>query len=241
VRLLGMLIEVGAFHEVVEPSLGLPASLVLCLLSDSDLVFINDGEGQREVLFRVSVEVASILADLLSHLVLLELPNILSLRSVHVYFEALGNVQTLLERSTSAHALDLSLVLPRVVNRVNFLSFPQEFDKLVVSTVGISLAFADSDGFFLLRFLFFFSGLHDGSGHHGGASTHFRLHLGPGHSAATIGVAHVGTSLCSGSVGLGVSSSLSTAFPLFKSIKIFKVKGVSVLPLESQKHLRSGE
>ena len=98
---------------------------------------------------RISIEITSILAHLLSHLIFLELPNVILLRSVHVDFKAFRHIQALLERSTRAHALYLSFVLPGIVDRINFFSFSQEFDELVIPTVGVSLAFPDPDSLFL--------------------------------------------------------------------------------------------
>jgi len=65
VRLLRVLVEVGSLHEVVEAGLSLPTSLVLLLLSDCDLVFVDNRERKGEVLLGVGVEVAFVLADLL--------------------------------------------------------------------------------------------------------------------------------------------------------------------------------
>jgi len=112
VGLLWVLVEVGSLHEVVEAGLGLPACLVLLLLSDCDLVFVDNGECKGEMLLGIGVEVALVLADLLTHLVFLELPNIVLLRAVHVNLEPFWNVQTLFERSARAHALDLGFILP---------------------------------------------------------------------------------------------------------------------------------
>lgn len=112
VRLLRVLVEVGSLHEVVEAGLSLPTSLVLLLLSDCDLVFVDYRECKGEVLLGVGVEVAFVLADLLTHLVFLELPNIVLLGAVHVDLEAFWHIQTLLERSARAHAFDLGFILP---------------------------------------------------------------------------------------------------------------------------------
>lgn len=86
-----MLGIVGIADQVVKATLGLPSSLRVLFLLHLLLMFIDQGESQREEVLRVAVEVLVIISYLFAELLFLELPNVQLLISIHKDFDSLGD------------------------------------------------------------------------------------------------------------------------------------------------------
>lgn len=89
-----MLGIVGIADQVVKATLGLPSSLRILFFLQFLLVLIDQGESQREEVLRVAVEVLVIISYLFAELLLLELPNVQLLISIHEDFDTLRDGHT---------------------------------------------------------------------------------------------------------------------------------------------------
>lgn len=95
-----MRVQIRLLVLVVEAGLGLPASLTLQLLLVGDLILIDEREGQRQVLFRVRVEVGLVIDNLIAELLLLELVDVPLLSTIAVHFHAFGDFESGSGRAT---------------------------------------------------------------------------------------------------------------------------------------------
>ena len=70
-----MFVEVNLFGHA-EPAFGFPPDLIVMLAFSSNLVLVDQREGQGQVLLAVGVEVVAVIRNVLAQLLLLELPNV---------------------------------------------------------------------------------------------------------------------------------------------------------------------
>jgi len=111
-RFLWMLVPVRLLAVNIESCLSLPSWLVIFLVFLHDKVFVDERERLWEIVFRVGVEVGSVVLDELAQLFLLSFPNVATLTSVWENFDAIGHLYTRLRRSTRTHLTDGFSILP---------------------------------------------------------------------------------------------------------------------------------
>ena len=79
----------------VESPLCFPLCFVLLLLFGCDLVLVDQGEGQRKIVVRVSVELCRVVRDLLTELLFLKFPDVQLLSSILKHVDSFRYVQAL--------------------------------------------------------------------------------------------------------------------------------------------------
>ena len=92
------------------------------------------------MLRRVRVELGLVLSDLVSELILLELPDVEFLITVLVHFHALGNVEALLGRATCTHVAEGGDVFGLEVEDWSFISLLEAHLEIHVLAFGVTLS-----------------------------------------------------------------------------------------------------
>lgn len=91
-----MLVPVLSLHHVVKTTFSFPGSLIFLFCLLFNLIFIDDWESETKIISGVSIELAWIFCNLLSELLLLELPDIELLIAVLKDINSFRNVKPLL-------------------------------------------------------------------------------------------------------------------------------------------------
>ena len=160
IGLLGVLVPVLALIEIVKAVLGNPARLAFKLRFHLDLVLVDDREGPGQTLLTVGVEVVLVLRDHLSHLLFLNLPNVVFLVSIRVHLEALRHLDSSLGQAALAHCLELLLVnLLEVRHGGSSRSLPQAGNECTILVVSVRFELLGYHDLFLVRGLLFLSEL----------------------------------------------------------------------------------
>lgn len=88
---LWVLVPILSLHNIVEPTLSLPSTLIFLFGFLSDLILIDYWESKTKMLSRICVELSWVFGDLLSQLLFLELPNIQLLVSILEHINSVRN------------------------------------------------------------------------------------------------------------------------------------------------------